>query len=134
MVTPNRDRSISIPRLEEDWKRAKLKGQGEIIRWACQHLSIEIGLALRSDRSVGADFWEQSAEKSPALAPVAESVGQSRGRGPRKSEVSLLRDFEEVGDLAICKELASKAGGFPVRSRRRSGSSPIRPCATAARP
>src|SRR5690242_8140842 len=45
-------------------KRAKLKGQGEIIRWACQHLSIEIGLALRSDRSVGADFWEQSAEKS----------------------------------------------------------------------
>ena len=34
MVTPNRDRSVSIPRLEEDWEKAKLKGQGEIVRWA----------------------------------------------------------------------------------------------------
>lgn len=34
MVTPNRDRSVSIERLEEDWEKAKLKGQGEIIRWA----------------------------------------------------------------------------------------------------
>ena len=47
MVTPNRDRSVSIPRLEEDWEKAKLKGQGEIVRWASQHLNIEIGLALR---------------------------------------------------------------------------------------
>ena len=28
MVTPNRDRSVSIARLEEDWEKAKLKGQG----------------------------------------------------------------------------------------------------------
>jgi phage terminase large subunit-like protein len=32
-----------------------LKGQGEVVRWASQHLNIEIGLALRSDRWVGAD-------------------------------------------------------------------------------
>ena len=52
MVTPNRDRSVSIPRLEEDWEKAKLKGQGEIVRWASQHLNMEIGLAL-AVRSLG---------------------------------------------------------------------------------
>jgi len=50
-------RSVSIARLEQDWEKAKLKGQGEIVRWASQHLNIEIGLALRSDRWAGADFW-----------------------------------------------------------------------------
>jgi phage terminase large subunit-like protein len=67
MVTPNRDRSVSIARLEEDWEKAKLKGQGEIVRWASQHLNIEIGLALRSDRWVGADYWDQAADKTLTL-------------------------------------------------------------------
>lgn len=38
--------------LEDDWAQAKAKGQQEIIRWASQHLNIEIGLALRT-RSMG---------------------------------------------------------------------------------
>src|SRR5436190_2710575 len=67
MVTPNRDRSVSIARLEEDWEKAKLKGQSEIVRWASQHLNIEIGLALRSDRWAGADFWEQAADETLTL-------------------------------------------------------------------
>jgi len=29
MVTPNRDRSVSIARLEEEWEKAQLKGQSE---------------------------------------------------------------------------------------------------------
>jgi phage terminase large subunit-like protein len=70
MVTPNRDRSVSIARLEEDWEKAKLKGQGEIVRWASQHLNIEIGLALRSDRWVGADYWEQATDSSLTLENV----------------------------------------------------------------
>ena len=72
MVTPNRDRSVSIPRLEEDWEKAKLKGQGEIVRWASQHLNIEIGLALRSDRWVGADFWEQATDDTLTLDALLE--------------------------------------------------------------
>jgi phage terminase large subunit-like protein len=50
-----------------DWEKAKLKGQGEIVRWASQHLNIEIGLALRSDRWVGADYWEQATDKTLTL-------------------------------------------------------------------
>src|SRR5260370_20173103 len=67
MVTPNRDRSVSIARLEEDWEKAKLKGQGEIDRWESQHLNMEIGLALRSERWVGADYWERAADKTLTL-------------------------------------------------------------------
>jgi phage terminase large subunit-like protein len=70
MVTPNRDRSVSISRLEEDWEKAKLKGQGEIVRWSSQHLNIEIGMALRSDRWVGADYWEQATDSSLTLENV----------------------------------------------------------------
>ena len=72
MVTPNRDRSVSISRLEEDWEKAKLKGQGEIVRWASQHLNIEIGLALRSDRWVGADYWEQATDSNLTLDNLLE--------------------------------------------------------------
>jgi hypothetical protein len=72
MVTPNRDRSVTIKRLEDDWAQAKAKGQGEIIRWASQHLNIEIGLALRSDRWVGADLWQRAADRSLTLDALIE--------------------------------------------------------------
>jgi len=72
MVTPNRDRSVTIKRLEDDWAQAKVKGQGEIIRWASQHLNIEIGLALRSDRWVGADLWQRAADKGLTLDALLE--------------------------------------------------------------
>jgi phage terminase large subunit-like protein len=79
MVTPNRDRSVSISRLEEDWEKAKLKGRVRlcvghrsisILRsaWRC----IEIGLALRSDRWVGADFWEQATDDTLTLDALLE--------------------------------------------------------------
>jgi phage terminase large subunit-like protein len=154
MVTPNRDRSVSIARLEEDWEKAKLKGQGEIVRWASQHLNMEIGLALRSDRWVGADYWEQAADKTLTLDELltrSEVVVMGVDGGGlddllglavlgreektrqwllwskawahqsvlerRKSEASVLRDFEEAGDLVICDrfgvdiaEIAALAG------------------------
>ncbi|MGE0854438.1 MAG: hypothetical protein AB7O44_33405, partial [Hyphomicrobiaceae bacterium] len=74
MVTPNRDRSVTIKRLEDDWAQAKAKGAQEIIRWASQHLNIEIGLALRSDRWVGADLWQRAADKSLTLDALERAV------------------------------------------------------------
>ena len=65
MVNPNVGRSITVERLEEDFATARATGAEEIARWASQHLNIEIGLALRSDRWAGADWWEQAAD--PAL-------------------------------------------------------------------
>lgn len=67
MVTPNRGRSITVERLVPDFEAAKLAGKEELIRWASQHLNIEVGLALRSDRWSGADFWEACAEPGLTL-------------------------------------------------------------------
>lgn len=72
MVTPNRGRSVSVERLEQEWEKARLKGAGEIVRWASQHLNIEIGLALRSDRWAGADYWQRAADPALTLDSVLE--------------------------------------------------------------
>ena len=61
MVTPNDGRSITVDRLIPDFQQAEASGEEELRRWASQHLNIEIGLALMSDRWVGADFWGESA-------------------------------------------------------------------------
>ena len=60
MVTPNRGKSITVERLEADFEQAEAGGEEELRRWASQHLNIEIGLALHSDRWAGADWWESA--------------------------------------------------------------------------
>jgi phage terminase large subunit-like protein len=62
MVTPNRGRSITIDRLKEEFQAAKDTSEEEFRRWASQHLNLEIGLSLRSDRWVGADYWERNGD------------------------------------------------------------------------
>src|SRR6185369_1217273 len=102
MVTPNAGRSISIARLEEEFATAEASSEEELCGWASQHLDIEIGLQLRSDRWVGADFWEDQAREGLTLDEVLarsevvtggidggglddllglDVVGRERGRG-----------------------------------------------------
>jgi phage terminase large subunit-like protein len=59
MVTPNAGRSISIARLMEEYATAETTGEDELRAWASQHLNVEVGLALHSDRWAGADYWER---------------------------------------------------------------------------
>jgi phage terminase large subunit-like protein len=61
LVTPNNGKSITVDRLIPDYEQAEAAGEEELRRWASQHLNVEIGLALMSDRWAGADFWEQCA-------------------------------------------------------------------------
>ena len=61
MVNPNIGRSISLDRLTAAFADEEAKGEAALRVWASQHLNIEIGLALRSDRWPGADFWEAQA-------------------------------------------------------------------------
>lgn len=67
MVLPNLGRSITLDRLIEEWQTAQKKGEEEERRWASQHLNVEIGLALHSDRWIGADYWEAAADKCITL-------------------------------------------------------------------
>jgi phage terminase large subunit-like protein len=72
MVTPNRGRSITIERLKEDFQAAKDTSEEEFRRWASQHLNLEVGLALRSDRWAGADYWEACGDRTVTLDALLE--------------------------------------------------------------
>lgn len=75
MVTPNIGRSITIDALMDGFQRAKEDGQHELIAWATQHLNVEVGLALHSNRWVGADFWQANAD--PELVDLEEILERS---------------------------------------------------------
>lgn len=70
LVTPNNGRSISVDRLIPDYEAARAAGEEELRRWASQHLNVEIGLALKTDRWAGADFWESAAEPGLDLESI----------------------------------------------------------------
>lgn len=70
MVTPNLGRSITVERLVEEFETAAATSEEELRAWASQHLNIEIGLALHSDRWAGADFWERQAREGLTLEQV----------------------------------------------------------------
>ncbi len=72
MVNPNLGRPVTIERLQKDFQTAKDTSEEEFRRWASQHLNIEIGLGLRSDRWVGADYWEACGDKSVTLDALLE--------------------------------------------------------------
>lgn len=72
MVTPNAGKSITVERLIPDFQAAEQAGEQELLRWATQHLNLEIGLALRSDRWAGAEFWKARSDTSITLEALIE--------------------------------------------------------------
>lgn len=63
MVNPNIGYSVDREFLERGLQMAQNDGEESLRGWVAKHLNVEIGLALRSDRWAGADFWEESARK-----------------------------------------------------------------------
>ena len=66
-VNPNAGRSITIDRLQEEFRIAENTGQDELIAWCSQHLNIEVGVALHADSWPGAEFWAAGAEQTLTL-------------------------------------------------------------------
>jgi phage terminase large subunit-like protein len=73
MVTPNDGRSVTIERLVQEFDVAQSTSAEELRAWASQHLNIEIGLALHSDRWAGADYWEAQARPAFTLTELLAS-------------------------------------------------------------
>ncbi len=72
MVLPNLGKSITLDRLVADYRASQEKDEVEQRRWASQHLNIEIGIALHSDRWAGADFWARQADPSITFDAMLE--------------------------------------------------------------
>ncbi|MBD2842698.1 terminase large subunit [Erythrobacter rubeus] len=67
LVLPNLGRSVRLDLLEQQFAEAIEKGDAELARWASQHLNIEIGMGLHSQRWRGADYWLGGAEEGLTL-------------------------------------------------------------------
>lgn len=74
LVNPNIGYSVDRSFLEREFKKAEAGGDESLRGFLAKHGNVEIGLALRSDRWAGADFWE-----SAGLEPVTleELIGRS---------------------------------------------------------
>jgi phage terminase large subunit-like protein len=58
VVNPNLGYSVDRAFLAREYEKAKIAGEASVRGFLAKHLNVEIGLALMSDRWVGADFWE----------------------------------------------------------------------------
>lgn len=71
-VMPNLGRSLHLDTMKSGYEAAREKGEEEERRWASQHLNIQIGLALQSDRWRGADHWERAVDQAITLEDLLE--------------------------------------------------------------
>jgi phage terminase large subunit-like protein len=72
ITNPNLGRSVSAEWIEDQIRKAKNKTDGTLQQLLAKHLNVEIGLALRSDRWAGADFWERNASDLVTLPYLLE--------------------------------------------------------------
>ncbi len=63
MVNPNMGYSVDREFLEREFQKALASGEESVRGFLAKHLNVEIGLALRSDRWAGAEYWEVQARK-----------------------------------------------------------------------
>jgi phage terminase large subunit-like protein len=83
---------VTIKRLEEDWEKARLKRPGRNCSVASQHLNLEIGLALRSDCWVGADYWAgvRLRVRHPGQSLMAWAVSNAPVE-PRRNAIAITK-------------------------------------------
>lgn len=67
LVNPNLGRSVDATFLETQLMIAEREGPEQLALLASQHFNVEIGLALRSDRWIGADYWERAQQTKLSL-------------------------------------------------------------------
>lgn len=67
LITPNLGKSITIQRLESDYREARDTSEAELRIWASQHLNVQIGMALHAAAWAGAKHWEKQAEAGLTL-------------------------------------------------------------------
>lgn len=72
MTNPNLGKSASIEFIEREIRRAREMGPAELLIVLSKYLNIEVGLALRTDRWAGADYWLETTDANIAFAWLKE--------------------------------------------------------------
>ena len=75
VTNPNLGSSVDEEFLIRELKKAEVSGEESVRGFLSKHLNVEIGLALRSDRWAGADYWERNG--NPTLTTLDEVLRRS---------------------------------------------------------
>jgi len=67
ITNPNLGASVSEDDLIRMLSQAEESGEESVVGFLAKHLNVEIGLNLRSDRWMGADYWESQADQQITL-------------------------------------------------------------------
>lgn len=73
MTNPNMGYSVDETFLIRELKKAENTGEAALLSFLSKHTNLEIGLALRSDRWAGADFWESTEDKKVTFEYILEN-------------------------------------------------------------
>lgn len=73
LVNPNLGRSVDEAFLERELAKAERTGMAALALFASQHFNVEIGIGLRTDCWVGAEFWEISEDKEITFEYMLEN-------------------------------------------------------------
>lgn len=72
IVNPSLGYSLDESFLIREGQKAEEQGEESVLGFLSKFLNIEIGLALRTDRWAGADFWQEQSDKSITLDSMLE--------------------------------------------------------------
>ena len=72
IVNPSLGYSLDESFLIREGQKAEEQGEESVLGFLSKFLNIEIGLALRTDRWAGADFWQEQSDKSVTLDSMLE--------------------------------------------------------------
>lgn len=103
ITNPNLGRSTSVDYIARKLKQAQETGEPETLNVLAKYLNVEIGLALRTDRWAGADYWQEQSctlvtlETILARAEVID-VGIDGGGLDDLLGLSLVGRDKETGD------------------------------------
>ena len=67
LVNPNLNVSVDLAYLRKEFAKAQRAGLEDVALFASQHLNVEVGLGLHSERWVAADYWTDCGEADLTL-------------------------------------------------------------------
>lgn len=72
LINPNLNRSVDIDFLRSKIIDLERQGSADTALFASQHFNVEIGIALRSDRWSGAEYWQKQSNSSLSVSAILD--------------------------------------------------------------
>ena len=72
ITNPNLGASVDEEFLMRGFRKAEEEGEQSLVGFLAKHANVEVGMALRSSRWAGADFWQENAERTLTLESLLQ--------------------------------------------------------------